>query len=149
MNAMKKLMVDLHTAASKKIRQIQRLVYEERTKAHSAAKLRSIEDAHLNTNRSADSFMQSNVASVDKNGAQSLIIFGFQELMRQLTKKDIQLHIDATFTVPKGFYQCLIIGNFSELGIFLICVYISSRPGRTRWLMSWHFLSLTYYWKER
>ena len=104
--------------------QIQRLVYEERTKAHSADKLRSVEDAHLNTNGSSDSFMQANLAYADKKGAQRIIIFGFHELLQQLTKRDVQFHIDATFTVPKGFYQCLIIGSFSELGVFLPCAYI-------------------------
>lgn len=68
--------------------------------------------------------MQANVAYADKTGAQRLIFFGFHELLKQLTKRDVQLHIDATFTVPKGFYQCLIIGSFSELGVFLPCAYI-------------------------
>ena len=99
-------------------------MYNERSKHHGADKLKSTEEAHLSLTGSANSFMQSNIAYADEDGAQRTIIMGRQEMLAQLKKKGTQIHVDATFAVPVGFYQCLIIGVFGDHEAFLPCVYI-------------------------
>lgn len=61
-----------------------------------------------------DSFLQFNATYYDEKGKQRVMGFAMTETLKLLNYKDLEMHVDATFIAPPGFYQVLIISVFDH-----------------------------------
>ena len=94
-----------------------------RASAGGGDQIRKVINNYMNTAR--DSFMQFNTEFPSETGKQHLMGFAKPSLLHLLKGPHKHLFFDGTFSsVPKPFYQCLIVMAWSEeLGIYVPVFY--------------------------